>query len=379
MSTHNTTKPTTSHHDDKETHAKKESHGDGHKKFPYELPALQNTPALVKGDSILNLVGHTPLVRVSKLSPHPNIEIWVKLEFYNPSLSVKDRMVSYVIRNAEEKGILKPGGTIIENTSGNTGAAVAMIAAAKGYKAILTMPDKVSIEKQNSLKAYGAQIIVCPTSAPPSDPEHYENVARDLADKTPNSFRIDQYDNKLNPEAHYKTTGPEIWEQTQGRITHYVASGSTGGTVTGTSRFLKEKNPNVKVVMPDPVGSVYFEYFNSGKYKEDKGCTYLVEGIGEDHICHAMDFGLVDIMYEFTDKDAFGVCRRMAKEEGILAGGSAGANMWGALKLANELVAKANGGEVEKAVIVSIACDSGVKYLSKIYNDDWMREKGLLD
>jgi len=344
-------------------------------KFHYELPAAQDTPGLITGDSILNLVGNTPLVKLSKLSPHPNIEIWVKLEFYNPSLSVKDRMVSYVIRNAEERGLIQPGGTIIENTSGNTGAAVAMIAAAKGYKAILTMPDKVSLEKQNSLKAYGAQIVVCPTAAPPSDPQHYENVAKKLAAETPNSFRIDQYDNKLNPEAHYKSTGPEIWKQTNGTLTHFVASGSTGGTATGTSRYLKDQNKNIQIVMPDPVGSVYYQYFKTGKYKEDKGCTYFVEGIGEDHICEAMDFSLVDQMYEFTDKEAFLVARRLAREEGILAGGSAGANVWGALQVADELV-KQN--PVPHAKIVTLAPDSGVKYLSKIYNDEWMKEKGLL-
>lgn len=279
-------------------------------------------------------------------------------------------MVSYVIRNAEERGLLRPGGTIIENTSGNTGAAVAMIAAAKGYKAILTMPDKVSLEKQNSLRAYGAQIVVCPTSAPPSSPDHYENVAKRLTKETPNSFRIDQYDNLLNPEAHYKTTGPEIWRQTGGGITHFVASGSTGGTISGIARYLKEKNPQVFVVMPDPVGSVYYDYFHKGKFEEDKGCTYFVEGIGEDHVCEAMDFSLVNDVYQFSDKQAFEAARRLAKEEGILAGGSTGANVWGAIELAKKIKGPAK--------IVTIAPDSGVKYLSKMYNDDWMKQNGLL-
>jgi len=321
--------------------------------------------------NVLATVGQTPLVKLQKMSPNPEVEIWVKLEMFNPSGSIKDRIVSYIISHAEENGLLKPGGTIVENTSGNTGAAVAMIAASRGYKAILTMPDKVSIEKQNALKAYGAEVIVCPTSAPPSSPDHYEHRCKEIARSTPNSFRIDQYDNPLNPEAHYRTTGPEIWEQTGGKIDYFVASGSTGGTVSGIGKFLKEKNPDIKVVMPDPVGSVYYEYKTTGKISgEEKGCTYFVEGIGEDHVCQAMDFSVVDIMYQFNDKQAFEVARQLAKEEGILAGGSTGANVWGAIELAKTLSGP--------AVIVTVAPDSGVKYLSKMYNDDWMREKGLL-
>jgi len=340
-----------------------------HKK-PRVHPPLQSTVGLSQGDSVLNLVGNTPLVKLAKLSPKKDVEIWIKLEFFNPSLSIKDRMVSYIIRNAEERGLLKPGGTIIENTSGNTGAAVAMIAAARGYKAILTMPDKVSKEKQNSLTAYGAKIVVCPTSAPPSSPEHYENVCKRLAKETPNSFRIDQYDNILNPEVHYKSTGPEIWNDTKGKVTHFVASGSTGGSLSGTARYLKEKNPKIFVVCPDPVGSIYYDYFHTGKFVEDKGCTYNVEGIGEDHVCEAIDFSCIDDMYQFNDKQAFDACRRLAREEGILAGGSTGANVWGAIELAKKLTGP--------AVIVTLAPDSGVKYLSKIYNDEWMKEKGFL-
>jgi len=324
-----------------------------------------------KFDSVLKSVGHTPIVKLQKLSPKPDVEIWVKLEMFNPSGSIKDRIVSYIIEDAEKTGKLLPGGTIIENTSGNTGAAVAMIAAAKGYKAILTMPDKVSLEKQNSLKAYGATVIVCPTSAPPSSPDHYENKCIQLVKETPGAFRINQYDNHLNPEAHYKSTGPEIWEQLNGKIDYFVASGSTGGTITGIGRYLKEKNPNIKIVMPDPIGSVYYEFHKTGKLPaEEKGCTYFVEGIGEDHVCEAMDFRVVDDMYQVTDADAFEISRRLAKEEGIFAGGSAGANVWGAIKLAESITGP--------AVIVTVAPDSGVKYLSKIYNDEWMKEKGLL-
>lgn len=316
--------------------------------------------------TILETIGQTPLVRLQHINPNPLVTILAKLEFMNPSGSIKDRIVDYIIRDAENTGLLQPGGTIIENTSGNTGAAVAMIAAIKGYKAILVMPDKVSKEKQNALKAYGAKVVITPTSAAPDAPDHYVNVAKRLATETPNSFRINQYDNPKNPEAHYYSTGPEIWDQTAGKIDYYVASGSTGGTISGAGKFLKEKNPNLKIVMPDPVGSIYYEYFKTGKISTDGSCSYQVEGIGEDHIAHAMDFSLVDDMYQFTDQDAFGVARRLAKEEGILAGGSSGANVWAALKLAASLTTE--------ATIVTILPDHGIKYLSKFYNDEWMKE-----
>lgn len=320
---------------------------------------------------ILEAIGNTPLVRLQKLSPSENVTILVKLEMYNPSGSIKDRIVKHIIEDAEATGQLKPGGTIIENTSGNTGAAAAMIGAIKGYKVILTMPDKVSREKQDALKAYGAEIVVLPTSAPPHSSEHYVNKAKALAAATPNSFRINQYDNPKNPEAHYLTTGPEIWEQTGGKVDYFVASGSTGGTISGIGKFLKDKNPNVRVVMPDPVGSIYHEYWKTKKIPKGGSCSYFVEGIGEDHIAHAMDFSVVDKMYQFTDKDAFGMARRVAKEEGLLLGGSSGANIWAAVKLAEEL------GD-EEATIVTVAPDNGIKYLSKMYNDAWMRENGLL-
>jgi cystathionine beta-synthase len=320
-------------------------------------------------ESILDTVGNTPLVKLKRLSPNPLVDIWVKLEYLNPSGSVKDRIVKYIIEAAERSGQLQPGGTIVEGTSGNTGAAIAMIAAIKGYRAILTMPDKVSLEKQNALKAYGAEIVVTPTSASSDSPEHYVNTAIRIAEQTPNSFRVDQYENPLNPEAHYQSTGPEIWAQTRGKIDYYVASGSTGGTVSGTGRYLKEKNPQLKILMPDPYGSIYYDYFRTKQVPEGGSCTYHVEGVGEDHIAHAMDFSIVDEMLQFDDRNAFSVSRRLAEEEGILGGGSAGANVWAAMQLAERLD--------QPATIVTIIPDGGVKYLSKIYNNEWLLKEGI--
>lgn len=320
--------------------------------------------------SLLDTIGHTPLVKLQHINPYPLATILVKLEFLNPGGSIKDRIVRYIVDDAEKNGLLKPGGVIIENTSGNTGAAVAMIAAIRGYQAILTMPDKVSKEKQNALKAYGAQIIVCPTSAAPDSPDHYVNKAISLAQSTPNSFRINQYDNLKNPEAHYVTTAPEIWEQTHGKIDYFIASASTGGTISGIGHYLKEKNPKIKVVMPDPIGSIYYHFFTTGKIPHEGNCNYLLEGIGEDHMAKAMDFSIVDEVLQVKDKDAFEVSRLLARKEGILAGGSSGANVWGALEIAKRLK--------EPATIVAIIPDSGVKYLSKIFDDEWMHKNNLL-
>ncbi len=321
-------------------------------------------------ETILDTIGNTPLVRLQHINPNPLVTILVKLEFLNPSCSIKDRIVHHIIDDAERKGLLKPGGTIIEGTSGNTGAAIAMIAAVRGYRAILTMPDKVSKEKQNALRAYGAEIVVTPTSASPTSPEHYINTAKQLAQKIPNSFRINQYDNLKNPEAHYLTTAPEIWEQTQGKIDYFVASGSTGGTMTGVGRFLKEKNPAIKTVMPDPIGSIFYHYFKTGKLPSNANCNYLLEGIGEDHMVQAMDLSVIDEILPVKDKDAFDVTRLLARREGILAGGSSGANVWGAIEIAKRLTAP--------AVIVTMLPDSGIKYLSKIFDDEWLKANNLL-
>jgi cystathionine beta-synthase len=319
--------------------------------------------------TLLDTIGSTPLIKLQQINSNPLATILVKLEFMNPGGSIKDRIVRHIIEDAERKQLLKPGGTIIESTSGNTGAAAAMIAAIKGYKAILTMPDKVSKEKQTSMKAYGAEIIITPTSAPANSPEHYVNVAKKLAAEIPNSFRIDQYDNLKNPEAHYLSTGPEIWEQSKGKIDIFVASASTGGTISGAGRFLKEKNPQLKVVMPDPIGSVYYAYHKTGVLPEEGHCTYLIEGIGEDHLTKAIDFSVIDDVIQVTDKDAFATARLLARKEGILAGGSSGANVWCALQLAKK---------VERpTVIVTILPDGGVKYLSKMFDDQWMEEHHL--
>jgi len=308
---------------------------------------------------VLETIGNTPLVPLDKLFPTPEVRVFAKLEFFNPSGSIKDRIVRHIVAEAERNGSLKPGGTIIENTSGNTGAAIAMIAAIKGYRAVLTMPDKVSAEKQAALKAYGAEIVVCPTEAPPDSDEHYVRKARILAAQTRGAFMIDQYDNPKNAEAHYLTTGPEIWEQTGGEVDYFVAAGSTGGTITGVGRYLKEQKADVKVVMPDPIGSIYYTYFKTGNIDESEIGSYAVEGIGEDHIAKCMDFAVVDEMFQFTDDDAFGMARELARTEGILAGGSSGANLWGCRRLIETLDGPAN--------IVTVLPDTGLKYLSKIF------------
>ena len=318
-------------------------------------PGLATTP-------LLETIGNTPLVPLDKLFPEPDFKVLAKLEFFNPSGSIKDRIVRHIVQEAERDGRLKPGGTIVENTSGNTGAAIAMIAAIKGYRAILTMPDKVSKEKQAALKAFGAEIVVCPTEAPPDSDEHYVRKARLLAADTPDSFMIDQYDNPKNAEAHFLTTGPEVWQQTAGAVDYFVASGSTGGTVTGTGRYLKSRKPEVKVVMPDPIGSIYYTYFKTGRVDASEIGSYQVEGIGEDHIAKCMDFGVVDEMFQFSDDDAFGMARKLARTEGILAGGSSGANLWGCARLIETLDAP--------ATIVTVLPDTGLKYLSKIFVRD---------
>jgi len=319
-------------------------------------------------EDISELVGNTPLVRLKKVTQGIKALVLAKLEFLNPGGSVKDRMAFYMLQDAERNGKLKPGGTIVEATSGNTGVAVAMYAAIKDYRAIFTIPDKMSHEKINLLKAFGAEVIVTPTEVPPDSPQSYYEVAKKIHSQIPGSYYIGQYRNLKNPEAHYKTTGPEIWEQTKGRIDYLVGGVGTGGTMSGTCKFLKEKNLKIKTIAVDPAGSVFYDYFKTKKMIEPH--LYLVEGIGEDMLVDTMQFDFIDDMVQVTDKDSFSMARRLAREEGIFAGGSSGAAVWATLQIAQDLD--------DTKIVVVILPDTGARYLSKMYNDGWMKEKGFI-
>jgi cystathionine beta-synthase len=320
-------------------------------------------------DTILTAIGHTPLVKLNKLVGPNDATVLVKCEFMNPGASIKDRMALYIIEKAEREGKLKPGGTIVENTSGNTGMGVALAAAVKGYKCIFTMPDKMSLEKINRLKALGAQVVVTPTNVPAEDPRSYYETAKRLHRETPGAFMLNQYHNPDNIEAHYKLTGPEIYEQTEGRFDYFVSGLGTGGTMSGAGKYLKEKIPGLKNVGVDPVGSVYEGYFKTGKLTEPH--VYKVEGIGEDMLCGAMDFKVVDDVRQVDDRQCFAAARRLAREEGIFAGGSAGAAVHVAVQLAKE-VGKGK-------TIVVVLPDSGSSYISKFHSDEWMRDNGFME
>lgn len=319
-------------------------------------------------EEITDLVGNTPLVRLKRITRGIRPLVLAKLEFLNPGGSVKDRMAFYMLEQAEKEGRLRAGGTIVEATSGNTGVGIAIYAAARGYKAIFTIPDKMSQEKINLLKAFGAEVVVTPTAVPPDSPESYYEVAKKIHSQTPNSVMLEQYFNQRNPEAHYRTTGPEIWEQTKGKLDYVVIGIGTGGTMSGTAKYLKEKNPEIKAIGVDPIGSVFHDYF---KTKElIKPHPYLVEGIGEDMLCPTLHFDVMDDVIQVTDQDCFLMTRRLAREEGIFAGGSSGGAVSAALKVAQKLN--------EDKIVVVILPDSGTRYLSKVYNDQWMKEQGFL-
>ena len=323
----------------------------------------------MKCNHILEAIGHTPLVRLNRITKDLKPEIYVKAEFMNPGGSVKDRIGMTMITDAEKRGLLKPGGTIIEGTSGNTGMGLALVAAVRGYKCVFTTTDKQSKEKVDLLKALGAEVIVCPTAVEPDDPRSYYSVAKKLAREIPNSYYPNQYDNPMNPEAHYLTTGPEIWEDSEGKITHFVCGLGTGGTISGAGKFLKEKNPGVKIIGVDPYGSLYYDFVKNGTTIKAK--TYVVEGIGEDFFPTTMNLKILDDIIQVNDEECFVVARRLAKLEGLFTGGSGGGCLSGALRLAKNLG--------PNDFVVALLPDTGMRYLSKVYNDEWMRERGYAD
>src|SRR6202042_2875339 len=323
----------------------------------------------MKCNNILEAIGRTPLVRLNRINKGLKPQIYVKADYINPGGSVKDRIAITMIDEAEKKGLLKPGGTIIEGTSGNTGMGLALVAAVRGNKVVFTITDKQSREKIDLLKAFGAEVIVCPTAVDPEDPRSYYSVAKKLSREIPNAYYPNQYENPMNPEAHYRMTGPEIWEDTEGKITHFVCGMGTGGTISGAGRFLKEKNPEVQVIGVDPVGSLYYEYAKTGNI--GKARTYVVEGIGEDIFPQTMDFKILDDILQVNDEECFVWARRLAKREGIFTGGAGGGCISAALRVAK--------GAKKGDLIVALLPDTGSRYLSKIYNDGWMREHGYAD
>lgn len=320
-------------------------------------------------ENVLGLIGHTPLVRLNRLARGVKAKIFAKMENLNPGFSVKDRIGVAMIEAAEQQGLLKPGGTVIEATSGNTGIGLALAAAIKGYKCIFVMTDKASVEKSRYLKALGADVVITPVSAKPGTPDHYVSTARRIASETPNSYYPDQYSNPANPESHYRTTGPELWEQTEGKLTHFVAGLGTGGTISGTGRFLKEKNPNIRIIGADPYGSIFKTYKETGKIVE--ATPYLVEGIGQEIVPPNVHIRYVDEVINITDRDSFEMSRKLGRMEGIFCGGSTGTNLAAALRVAEGLD--------ESAIIVFIVCDTGEHYLTKHHSDEWLKEKRLLE
>jgi cystathionine beta-synthase len=323
-------------------------------------------------DNILETIGQTPLVRINTITRGVTpATVLAKIETFNPGNSIKDRMAVKMIEDAERQGLLRPGGTIVEGTSGNTGMGLAIAAAIKGYRCIFTTTDKQSKEKVDALKAFGAEVIVCPTNVDPEDPRSYYSVSSRLEREIPNAWKANQYDNLSNTQAHYEQTGPEIWEQTDGRVTHLVVGVGTGGTISGTGRYLKERNPAIKVWGVDTYGSVFKKYKETGVFDKNEIYPYITEGIGEDFLPANVDFDVIDHFEKVTDKDAAIMTRRVAREEGIFAGNSAGAAMAGLVQLRDRFT--------QDDVVVVIFHDHGSRYLGKMFNDDWMREKGFVE
>ena len=322
--------------------------------------------------NVLETIAWTPLIRLSRVTEGIRTPVYGKAEFFNPGGSVKDRIGMPIIERLEREGKLKPGGTIVEGTSGNTGVGLAIAAALKGYRCIFTMPDKMSQEKVRLLKAFGAEVIITPTAVAADHPDSYTSMAKRIAKETAGAVLADQFYNQANPDAHYATTGPELWEQTEGQITHFVAGAGTGGTLTGVARYLKEKNPKVQIVGADPVGSILAEAWRSGGKSKPAGAPYKVEGIGQDKIPGTLDLTLIDEYQTVSDRDAFAMARRLTREEGLFVGGSAGLIAHAALSVARRI-------NDPNACVVTVLCDTGERYLSKVYNDEWMRENQLLD
>jgi cystathionine beta-synthase len=332
---------------------------------------LQRKQKHMYSKNILETIGKTPMVKINKLAADIPALVLAKVETFNPGNSIKDRMALKMIEDAEKSGILKPGGTIIEGTSGNTGMGLAIAAIVKGYKCIFTTTDKQSKEKVDALRALGAEVVVCPTNVEPEDPRSYYSVSSRLIKEVPNSWKPNQYDNPSNATAHYESTGPEIWEQTEGKITHLVVGVGTGGTICGVARFLKEKNPNIKVWGIDTYGSVFKKYKETGIFDKNEIYPYITEGIGEDFLPANVDFSLIDHFEKVTDKDAALMTREISKKEGIFVGNSAGSAMAGLMQMKHLLK--------KEDVVVVIFHDHGTRYLGKMFNDDWMRERGFLE